>query len=494
MKTTHPTRCLLAAMLLSGAALGAAPAAEAAGAGPVHSVTDISHEFTFYFDGRFAKNYLTGRGDVDVRNWGTLHKFDFRDVNLLVLPSGASPCGYPPEDVAAVRKFLTEGGGVLVLGDFALFRQEKACHLNDLVRPFGAEFLDRPAKAPLSGAAELKGKPIKAYGGKAIRLEKDAGWQVLVADAGGQALAARRPVGKGKLLVASRALSGRQPDAKDPINAEWWQPLLRDLAAGKPVDSARRPRHQMPENTDDRGGLKVQYSDYMQPFAEEIFRIYTQCRPALEEILGVPPAEGMLTSLILLPTGGGGFSSGRAIGLGTWWGGFPQQRYGMVELLGHEATHSWVLPFGEPMWNEGLATYVGIQLGRKLGYADAADKTLAGWLRGARRYDPDFTKLDLAAGKDIPHAVRMAKPMWIWEQLRKETPDILARYFRLKRELADPKTLKRYTADDCVAVLSAAAGRDLFGWFRSLGISVDRSKATIKPPVGKPSAAAGERE
>ena len=53
----------------------------------------------------------------------------------------------------------------------------------------------------------------------------------------------------------------------------------------------------------------------------------------------------MLKKLILLPTGGGGFSSGVAIGLGGWWGNFPEERYGMVELLGHEATHSWVLPF-----------------------------------------------------------------------------------------------------------------------------------------------------
>ena len=36
-------------------------------AGPIHSVTDISHEFSFYFDGRFATNYLPGKGNIDVR-------------------------------------------------------------------------------------------------------------------------------------------------------------------------------------------------------------------------------------------------------------------------------------------------------------------------------------------------------------------------------------------------------------------------------------------
>jgi hypothetical protein len=171
----------------------------------------------------------------------------------------------------------------------------------------------------------------------------------------------------------------------------------------------------------------------MQPYADVIFALYQRVRPVMERILGVPPAKDMLTSLILLPTGGGGFSSGHAIGLGVWWGDFPRQQYGMVELLGHEATHSWVLPFPEPMWNEGLATYVGILLGRELGFPKEADATLQGWIDGAKPHDPDMTQYDLADGGDMPHVVRMAKPMWIWEQLRQEKPDLLARYFQTRR-------------------------------------------------------------
>ena len=498
MASSHLLTWVVAALPALVVCCASTPAAEA---GPVHSVTDISHEFTFYFDGRFARNYLSAKGNVDVRNWATLHEFDLGNINLLVLQSGASPCAYLPKDIEAVRGFLAGGGGVVVLGDYTRFREEKTYHLNELARAFGVEFTEARAKAPLSGAGGLAGKPIKTYGGKIIRLSAataapgrsrsartaragEEAWEVLVRDAAGQVVAARRKVGGGKLLVCSRALSGRQPNAKDPINAVWWVPVLRDLAGGKRVDPRRRPKSMRPENVVIREGLRIRYSDYMQPFAEEIFKIYQECRPVMERILGVPPAKGMLTGLILLPTGGGGFSSGREIGLGTWWGGFPERRYGMIELLGHEATHSWVLPFGEPLWNEGIATYVGIQLGRELGHNKDADATLARWIKSARRHDPDMTKCDLAKGKDLSHAVRMAKPMWIWEELRKKKPDILARYFQAKRRLADPKKLKRYTADDSVAVLSIAAGRDLFQWFRSLGISVDRKRATISGRPG----------
>lgn len=445
----------------------------------IHCVTDISHEFTFYFDGRFGKNYVAPNG-VDVRNWGTLHKYDFSNVNLLILQSSASPCPYLPEDVNAVWKFLSEGGGVVALGDHAFFRKEEEYRLNALVKRFGAEFVSESAQKPLKGCSILEKEVIDSYSPKIIELEQPCDWEILVKDAKGHVVMARRRVGKGCLVVASRSLCGHKPDASDPINDNWWKPLLQQISTNKPVDPEHHPKQQMPENETQRERLPIQYSDYMKPYADAIYAVYDKCFPAIQEVMGVPPSEGMLTNLILLPTGGGGFSSGSSIGLAAWWGGFPEKKYGMVELICHESTHSWVHPFSEPMWNEGIATYVGILVGRKLGLEADADATLEGWIKDAKRYDADMTKCDLANGEDVPHAVRMAKPMWIFEQLRKEEPDIVARYFQAKRKLATPDKIKRYTADDSVAVLSIAVRRDLFPWFRSLGITVDHSKAQIE--------------
>jgi len=39
--------------------------------------------------------------------------------------------------------------------------------------------------------------------------------------------------------------------------------------------------------------------------------------------------------------------------------------------------------------------------------------------------------------------------------------------------------VKRYTADDSVAVLGHALGRDLVPWFQSLGIRVDRKGTNV---------------
>ena len=90
----------------------------------IHAVTDIGHEFTFYFDGRFGRQYIEPSGGAHAQNWATLREYDLDNVNLLILQSGASPCPYPPEDVEAVRAFLSQGGGVAVMGDRALFRDD----------------------------------------------------------------------------------------------------------------------------------------------------------------------------------------------------------------------------------------------------------------------------------------------------------------------------------------------------------------------------------
>ncbi len=448
----------------------------------VHSVTDLSHEFSFYMDGRFAAQYLKGKG-VDVRNWATLYKCDFSNVNLLILSSGNTPCPYLPQDIQAVKTFVKAGGGLLILGDYVRCLDGTDYKLNAVAAAFGDKFLNRKAQQPLVAAPFLSAQKVETYKGKTLWLQRPNQWKVLIRDAANRPVLARRRFGKGTVLIASRALAGHRPDAKDPINAQWWTPLLVKAASGKPVDPRKRPRGQLPENITVRQGLTIQYTDYLQPMADLIFNIFSKARPELEKIFGVPPYKKMLTKLILLPTSGGGFSSGSAVGLGVWWGGFPEKRYGMIELIGHECTHSWVLPYSEPMWNEPIATYVGILLAKRLGLRDEADRKLNRYIKNAQKLDPDMKKYDIARGKNVPRAVVWGKTMWIWEQLRKERPDILARYFQAKRCLIRAGSRKQYTPDDCVAVISVAMGRNMFPWFQAHGLDVQPSRTDVPIPT-----------
>lgn len=84
----------------------------------VRSVCDISQEFSFYMDGRFHTQYLK---DVarDARNWGSLHRLDLSNTNLLVLVDGDPHVPYAAESIAHVEQYVRAGGTVLLMADGA---------------------------------------------------------------------------------------------------------------------------------------------------------------------------------------------------------------------------------------------------------------------------------------------------------------------------------------------------------------------------------------
>jgi hypothetical protein len=225
------------------------------------------------------------------------------------------------------------------------------------------------------------------------------------------------------------------------------------------------------------GPLTLEYHEGTKQFVEGIANEYKEIRPHLVAITGVEPAPGMITRLLMLPTGGGGFSSGERIAIGAWWGDYPEQRYPMVELIGHEAGHSWVLPHPEPIWNEPIATYLGIQVGKRMGMREA-EETLRSAIAAARAKDPDFRKVDISK-EGADNTVVWGKTYWIFEQMEdKYGPGALAKYFRTKRRIV-PASRPTYTIDDCVAVWSRAVDADLFPWYRAHGIDVRAERSDL---------------
>lgn len=456
------------------AAFAASSSVTAPAEAKIHSLCDISHEFTFYLDGRFHRQYIGENGN-DARNWGTLSKADLSNVNLLVLPGGDPHVPYSDASIQHVLAYVRDGGSVVILAD----RQGgSAPPIQALTERVGVEFQPIAAKLPAQFSQRSREMPIQFGGGNTLKISDE--WTSVVSDAEGKTLMARRTLGKGNVLVGIRNLFGSRPDASDPINADWIKPLLVHLASSKKIDPNRPPQSPWAELTRQVGPLTLEFHEGTKKFADDIAREYLQIRPMLVQITGVEPAPGMITKLLMLPTGGGGFSSGERIAIGAWWGDYPKNRYPMVELIGHEAGHSWVLPYPEPVWNEPIATYLGIQVGKRMGLPEA-QQTLDRAIARAKEQDPDFTKVDLNAANP-PNAVVWGKSYYIYESLEKEYgPGVIAKYFRAKRRLAKPGR-KGYSLDDSVAVWSNAVGKDLFPWFKSLGTSVDAGKTDIPLP------------
>ncbi len=469
LPTIVPT--IVPAVLATLLAAASVPAAAAGDDPPVvHSVSDISQQFTFYMDGRFHTQYLAGIGR-DVRNWGTLHKADLSNANLLILTAGDPHVPYADESIRHVMRFVREGGTLLLMGDGA----DPMPPGQAVAEAFDIRFTTGRAVTPLSGVGELAGAAIAFRRGTV--LEPGRRWTPLVADAEGRPVLATRRFGKGHVVVGSRGLFGEKPDASDPINADWITPMLVSRADDKAVDPDRRLRPMAAELSREVGPLLVEFHEGTEPYAEAIGEVYNEVRPHLVELTGVEPSPGMIRSLLILPTGGGGFSSGVKIAIGAWWGNYPERRYPMVELIAHEAGHSWVLPYAEPLWNEPIATWLGIKTGQRMGFPEA-DETLQRQIAKARRHDPDLTQANPLA-EDAHRDVVWGKSYFVFEELeRRFGPQAMGRYFRTKREVLKPGR-EGYSMDDCVAVWSQAVGEDLFPWFRSLGFDVEPSRTDL---------------
>src|SRR5512133_964144 len=101
--------------------------------GRIHSVEDISHDFTFYMDGRFYGQYIAPNG-ADARNWGTLWKLNLSDTNLLVLSSGDSPIRYDWRAIEHIKKYVRDGGALLITADNVGYKPGQPFHIQNVAK------------------------------------------------------------------------------------------------------------------------------------------------------------------------------------------------------------------------------------------------------------------------------------------------------------------------------------------------------------------------
>ncbi|MEY2747594.1 MAG: hypothetical protein RL112_2636, partial [Planctomycetota bacterium] len=247
----------------------------------VHSISDISQEFTFYMDGRFHAQYLKDVGR-DERNWGSLHRLNLSNANLLVLSEGDPHVPYGEASIAHVERFVDGGGTILLMADGGEALPPGAA----VAARFGARLDARRAATPPRFAVDKPNGPRIDYrGGRSFEIGLD--WTPIVVDAHGEPLLAKRRHGKGWFLLGSRGLFGHQPDAKDPINAAWVTPLLVELAAAKPIDPRKPHRGAFAEHARAVGPLTLEYTDGTQPYADSIAKEYDLVRPHLVALTGV---------------------------------------------------------------------------------------------------------------------------------------------------------------------------------------------------------------
>lgn len=450
----------------------------------IHAMNDVSHSYTFHGDWGFHKQYL--QDQKYAKSWCALYHSDLSNANLLFLNGCEDQLTYVPKDIEKIQSFLKEGGGVMILGN------PKGKSQNELAKLFGGEF-KKGVKDPLH-ACKFTTEPVIVKANSAyLELQNPQKWTIVVADAEKKPLLAYTKVGKGMVILGARALMGDHPDhVSDSINSTLWRPLWNLAAQGKKVNPAKAFNDCYIETLEHRqkeGTIDVSYSDYMQPYADKMFDIAGRCKQYIEPRMGVPLSSGMASRIVLIPTGGGGYSSGEILALSIWWGGFPDKEESMIEFITHETVHSWVRPFAE-IWNEPIATYVGNLVMADMGYPEESVRRIKKTIESGRKYDPEYNQYDLE-GKSWKEGVKAfegrvsrdlhwGKTFWIFEQLRAENPTFIADYFKAKRRYATPELIKKYDVNNTVAIVSIAMKRDMFPWFKSIGFDVNRERSEVK--------------
>lgn len=454
----------------------------------IHAVNSLSHYYDFHADWGFPKQYLNYGQHKYEKSWCCIYNSDLSNANLLFLFNCDDRLPYVEKDFQAMDKFLKQGGSIMILSDGNSEEQSR------LANRYGGGFING-INLPVNSREpwQINELELKRYGHCHLTFTSPERWNVVAEDARGKAVLAYTKAGKGFVLLGSRALLADNPDkASDTINRALWHEVWYKMAESKKVDPNKPFQTEYIEKIENnikRDGLDVYFNDYLEPYAYAMFDISKRCMPEIEKIMGVPLSPGMASKTILIPTGGGGYSSGEIIALAVWWGDFPDRDDSMIEFISHEATHSWVLPFAE-IWNEPIATYVGNLVMKNMGYKEEARKRIESYISRAAAVDPNFDLYDLNGKswkqgieplpKDKVNDLHWGKTYWIFEQIHKDYPDFLALYFQAKRQLALPGKITEYDENNTVAVMSIALNKDMFPWFRSIGFDVNRELAEIK--------------
>ncbi len=459
----------------------------------INSIIDLAHGFTFYADGRFPNQYMPKQRWA--RNLASFKHLDIENANanMFVIFEADHRIGYTEDDFQRMTTFVNNGGLLFITSSktdkltamcdsyfgFSMknIPNQKALELT----PHAQKFLTSPVEK-----IESRGAP----GAVVFKNAKD--FRVYLQDADKNPVVVAKSMGKGNILFVPRCLVSQHPDHKDAnMNASWISPII-NINVVKKVETNKGPigkNYTEQDYTIEVDGITFYYSEYLKHCYEAMNEIITKARPLIEKRMGVPLSGKNASGIALLATSGGGFSAGQLVALAVFWENFPEYRPGMYEFLTHELTHSWVLPFPE-IWNEPIATYVGDLVMCDAGYEAEGRKRIQQNINDALRQDPEMNLYDLdgnpiKAGtppcKD-KRGIHWGKTFFIFEELAKENPTVLADYFKAKRQYATPDKIKKYGLNETIVVMSIAMKKDMFSWFEKYGMKGDATQSQIPMP------------
>jgi hypothetical protein len=402
--------------------------------------------------------------------------------NVVLTHAVEGPIGLPylPEEVAAIERFLADGGGLIVglSVDFA-HREMEGMTPSQIVGRFGA--------VPSSKRSRYAGRDWPT-------LQLSGDWRTLLAGEDGATLAAIRTVGKGRVVVLSD-LGLAQWNGNAAEGDPWCRTerlrflgeLVRAASAGKPpVGGSRELPLEMsgggpiyPELEETLGDVSVFYA------ANGYKHLIEVCRrelPAIRRMCErwVPSKPTGDRMHIILSGGGGG---GWAINayLPKEVGMISADAAGVKSVYAHEVTHTLAGPANSKGQQAGILPNPGWFSEAHAGfYQGKSDYVFNGNAthRGTMDLASDRARaLDLANLKDDQGSEGWWKIWTVWHLLEERYGSTwYPRWIWVRNERWADEPQRQLTWDEVVEDMSIAAGEDLFPFFREIGTTLTKEK------------------
>ena len=419
---------------------------------------------------------------------------------IVTYQSDPSSQDYLPEEIAAVKRFVRAGGGLVMIGGGVPTADEaKRWPLNRLAAAFGAAITDR--------AATVEGAKVPV-------LALSDAWQPKLTGDDGSPASATRAFGKGRVaIVSSLDMLSWRSDGKGKTRDDVGK-FLKDLMGWV---SERSPRlgakDSFPEPADSSiyPELKVKIGDidvlYARNQKPDLLKIVKTAMPAVKKQIeswlpSVPPKDP--TCLLLCSGDGGGWAVNdftphevATISLD------PE---GVLSVFAHELAHTMA---GPPNDKGEVAGQL----------PELFSEAHAGWFQGKiealRRgkrdghdpnnlfgFDKDGKSYDIAKAREDDFGSGWTKLWWIFQKLDDRCgPTWYPRWLWVKSMRWRDNPSRQLSWDDVVEDMSIAVGEDLFPFFRSIGTTLGKDrfpsatfagKAIQLPPAQIPITKAGD--
>ena len=393
---------------------------------------------------------------------------------------------YLPEEIDAVKKFVQNGGGLIIFGG-RVEDDEKLSDwsLNGLINSFDAQFT----------------KPIDNYENMTMNsLELASDWEIFEEGKSGHPVMARRQYGQGRVFIISSARFFNFPrdseEKREKVQKQrmdllseiiQWSSKGKEPVGGTlrlPSIGAGGPIY--PDLTEKVGNVILYYTgNQTNTILDAIKTDMPKSKRQIEQWLPSPkPDEPM--NLLLMSGSGGGFAVNAY--LPKEISSISINKKGVMSVFAHELAHTMAGPANTKGEVAGdCYTFPGQGEAHAGWFQAKSNALLYGNMKGKNpnslfEFSPNLDKIDLA--REIRHNQKKwgkgkhwTKTWWIWQKLDERYGTTWYprwRWVQHTRWMNEPD--KKLSIEEIITDMSIAVGEDLFPLFKKLGTTLERER------------------